>query len=52
MTVLLSQKKHDDYFDGAKLIVIYCDTKLWGTAIYTSSKFTLDVFSPVQWMYL
>ena len=29
MAVLFSQKQHDDYFDGAKLIVIYCNAKLY-----------------------
>ena len=29
MTVLFSQKQKDDHFGGAKLIVIYCNTKLY-----------------------
>ena len=29
MAVLFSQKQHDDYFGGAYLISIYCNTKLY-----------------------
>ena len=29
MAVLFSQKQHDGYFGGAKLIAIYCTTKLY-----------------------
>ena len=29
MAFLFSQKQHDDYFGGAYLIAIYCNTKLY-----------------------
>ena len=29
MAVLFSQKQHDDYYGGAKLIAIYCNIKLY-----------------------
>ena len=29
MAVLIPHKQHDDYFGGAYLIVIYCNTKLY-----------------------